>query len=114
MAGISRMRWETFTLYNALGGTVWATAVVLVGYLVGEHRGSERWLGRATLLLAVLVAVVVGCTSYTAGGRAPGAARRLREAARSYRLWHDSEPATKYSSAGCFGASRRVSTWGCT
>jgi membrane protein DedA with SNARE-associated domain/membrane-associated phospholipid phosphatase len=61
VAGISRMRWETFTLYNALGGTVWATAVVLVGYLVG---GSiwlvERWLGRATLLLAVLVAVVVG------------------------------------------------------
>jgi undecaprenyl-diphosphatase len=55
------MRWETFTLYNALGGTVWATAVVLVGYLVGGSIGLvERWLGRATLLLAVLVAVVVG------------------------------------------------------
>ncbi len=61
VAGISRMRWETFTLYNVLGGTVWATAVVLVGYLVGGSIGLvERWLGRATLLLAVLVAVVVG------------------------------------------------------
>src|ERR671918_530285 len=61
VAGISRMRWETFTLYNALGGSVWGTAVVLVGYLVGGSIGLvERWLGRATLLLAVLVAMVVG------------------------------------------------------
>ena len=61
VAGISRMRWATFTLYNVLGGAVWATAVVLVGYLVGGSIGLvERWLGRATLLLAVLIAVVVG------------------------------------------------------
>ncbi len=61
VAGISRMRWGTFAFYNALGGFVWATAAVLVGYLVGGSLGLvERWLGRATLLLAVLAAVVVG------------------------------------------------------
>src|SRR5215217_5235224 len=61
VAGISRMCWATFTVYNVLGGAVWATAAVLVGYLVGGSIGLvERWLGRATLLLAVLVAVVVG------------------------------------------------------
>src|SRR5918997_3188541 len=60
VAGISRMRWGTFLFYNALGGVVWATAVVLVGYLLGGSLGLvERWLGRATLLLVGLVAVAV-------------------------------------------------------
>ena len=60
VAGISRMRWGTFVFYNVLGGAVWATAVVLVGYLAGGSLGLvERWLGRATLVLAALVAVVV-------------------------------------------------------
>src|ERR687885_17008 len=32
VAGISRMRWVTFVVYNALGGAFWATAAVLAGY----------------------------------------------------------------------------------
>jgi membrane protein DedA with SNARE-associated domain/membrane-associated phospholipid phosphatase len=61
VAGISRMRWGTFALYNALGGAIWATAVVLVGYFLGSSLGLvERWLGRATLLLALVVAVAIG------------------------------------------------------
>jgi membrane protein DedA with SNARE-associated domain/membrane-associated phospholipid phosphatase len=61
VAGISRMRWSIFAFYNALGGAVWATAVVLVGYFLGSSLGLvQQWLGRATLLLAVLVAVAVG------------------------------------------------------
>ena len=61
VAGISRMHWRTFAFYNALGGAVWATAAVLVGYFLGSSLALvERWLGRATLLLAVLVAVAAG------------------------------------------------------
>jgi undecaprenyl-diphosphatase len=60
VAGISRMRWGTFILYNALGGAVWATAVVLVGYFLGSSIGLvERWLGRATLVLLAVLAVVL-------------------------------------------------------
>jgi undecaprenyl-diphosphatase len=60
VAGISRMRWGTFILYNALGGAVWATAVVLVGYFLGSSIGLvERWLGRATLMLVAMLAVVL-------------------------------------------------------
>src|SRR5215212_6767005 len=60
VAGISRMRWRTFVIYNALGGAVWATAVVLVGYFLGSSLGLvERWLGRATLVLFALLALVV-------------------------------------------------------
>jgi len=60
VAGISRMRWGTFFFYNALGGAVWATAVVLAGYFLGSSIGLvERWLGRATLVLTLVLAVVV-------------------------------------------------------
>ena len=61
VAGISRMRWGIFRLYNALGGAVWATAVVLLGYFLGSSLALvERWLGRATLVLALVLAVAVG------------------------------------------------------
>jgi len=61
VAGISRMRWATFIIYNALGGTVWATAVVLLGYFLGSSLAlMERWLGRATLVLVLVLAVAVG------------------------------------------------------
>jgi membrane protein DedA with SNARE-associated domain/membrane-associated phospholipid phosphatase len=60
VAGISRMRWGTFILYNALGGAVWVTAVILLGYFLGSSMGLvERWLGRATLVLASVLAVVL-------------------------------------------------------
>jgi membrane protein DedA with SNARE-associated domain len=61
VAGISRMRFGTFLFYSVLGGAVWATAVVLAGYLFGESWGSaQHWSGRAPLLLALLLAVTTG------------------------------------------------------
>jgi membrane protein DedA with SNARE-associated domain len=55
VAGMSRMRWGTFIIYNALGGAVWATAAVLVGYFLGSSLGVvERWTGRASILLLSL------------------------------------------------------------
>jgi membrane protein DedA with SNARE-associated domain/membrane-associated phospholipid phosphatase/putative flippase GtrA len=60
VAGTSRMRWATFLLYNALGGAIWATAVVLVGYLLGGSLGAvERWLGKASLLLGILAVIAI-------------------------------------------------------
>jgi membrane protein DedA with SNARE-associated domain len=40
VASVSRMHWSTF-FYNALGGVLWATAAVLVGYLLGGSLDSE-------------------------------------------------------------------------
>ena len=55
VAGISRMRWRTFLVYNALGGAVWATGAVLVGYFLGSSLGVVGlWTGRASILLAAL------------------------------------------------------------
>lgn len=60
VAGTSRMRWGSFLIYNVLGGAIWATAVVLLGYFLGSSLGLvERWLGRATLVLALILALVI-------------------------------------------------------
>ncbi len=52
VAGTSRMAWERFAFYNVLGGTVWATAAVLLGYFLWASISLvEHWVGRASLLL---------------------------------------------------------------
>jgi membrane protein DedA with SNARE-associated domain len=61
LAGISRMRWWQFFLWNAAGGIVWATGTALVAY----------WAGRAAAdaiehygLYAVVVLVVLGIVAF--------------------------------------------------
>ena len=46
VAGISRMQWSTFFLYSALGGAVWATAVVMVGGTFSVRVGPRRIIGQ--------------------------------------------------------------------
>jgi len=54
------MRWRTFLFYNALGGAVWATIIALVGYLLGGSLDLvEQWVGRASILLGILLALVL-------------------------------------------------------
>jgi membrane protein DedA with SNARE-associated domain len=60
VAGVSRRHWGTFVFYNALGGAVWATAAILVGYLLGGSLGvAEQWLGKAMLLVGITAALAV-------------------------------------------------------
>ncbi|MEV4658859.1 bifunctional DedA family/phosphatase PAP2 family protein [Micromonospora sp. NPDC049301] len=57
LAGMARMPYRTFAVYNVLGGAVWATAVVLAGYLAGASwQRAAQWASRIGLaLLALLV-----------------------------------------------------------
>jgi undecaprenyl-diphosphatase len=61
-AGMARLPYRTFFLYNALGGTLWAVACVLGGYLVGEAIGkyvtSFGYVILAVAVLAITVALV--------------------------------------------------------
>ena len=59
-AGMARLPYRTFAIWNALGGTVWATTFVLVGYLAGEsYTKIEHYLGRGALVLTGLIVVVL-------------------------------------------------------
>ena len=61
VAGTSRMPWGRFALYNALGGAVWATAAVSIGYFLWASISLvEHWAGRVSLsLIAVLTLVLL-------------------------------------------------------
>jgi membrane protein DedA with SNARE-associated domain len=59
LAGVLRMRWRTFLLFNCLGAGVWAAFIAGAGYLFGQHwRNLQRVMQRfniAALVAAVLV-----------------------------------------------------------
>ncbi len=56
MAGVLRMPWRKFLLYNFLGAAVWVTAISSAGYLFGRHFGRlEQDIKRFDLAVVVLV-----------------------------------------------------------
>jgi membrane-associated protein len=59
LAGTTEMRYRTFLAFNALGGILWGTAVVVGGYLAGaSYKAVEAWLGTGAAVLVGLVALV--------------------------------------------------------
>lgn len=58
LAGTNRMRWDRFLLFNALGGSVWATVYGLGGYFLGDnvHRLTGP-VGIVTIVLAVCIII---------------------------------------------------------
>jgi membrane protein DedA with SNARE-associated domain/membrane-associated phospholipid phosphatase len=60
-AGISRMPLRVFATYNALGGSIWVVTFSVLGYVFGRNLPRlVHYIGRVSLLLAILIAVVAG------------------------------------------------------
>jgi undecaprenyl-diphosphatase len=77
MAGMARMPYRTFAVYNVAGGAVWATGMVTVGYLAGASwQRAAHWASR--IGLALLALVVLGFAVKLAGRLARRRSDRLR------------------------------------
>jgi membrane protein DedA with SNARE-associated domain len=62
LAGVMRMSWRKFLIWNFLGATAWVTVICSAGYLFGRHWGRlQRDIGRidAVLAVAALVGVAI-------------------------------------------------------
>ena len=60
MAGVLRMPWRSFALFNFLGATVWVTVISLVGYFFGsEWDELVRIMKRVNVGLFLAAAVVI-------------------------------------------------------
>ena len=60
LAGVARMRYNVFMLYNALGGVVWATLFGTLGYLFGRNLPKlEHYIGNASLAFAFLIVLAI-------------------------------------------------------
>ncbi len=60
LAGVLRMPWRAFAIYNLLGAASWVTVIASVGYLFGRHWPIlVRTVRRFDLVAAIVVAVVI-------------------------------------------------------
>lgn len=60
LAGVLRMPWKAFAVFNFLGAVVWVSVIATVGYLFGRHwEALEAAIKRFDLALAVVAVVLV-------------------------------------------------------
>jgi membrane-associated protein len=61
LAGILRMRWSRFFIWNLLGAATWVTVISLVGYFLGSNWAALVVFVRRvdTILLVTFVAVIL-------------------------------------------------------
>jgi membrane-associated protein len=58
LAGVNRLPWRVFALWNVLGAIIWATTVGVLAYYVGEAIEHDLLIGG--LIVAGIVIVLVG------------------------------------------------------
>ncbi|MDO8463136.1 MAG: VTT domain-containing protein [bacterium] len=57
LAGVGRMRYPTFLLYNVIGGIIWATGVPFAGYALGQRIPNiDHYL--APIVIAIVLASI--------------------------------------------------------
>jgi membrane protein DedA with SNARE-associated domain len=59
LAGVLRMRWRAFALFNFLGAAVWVTVIASAGYLFGRHWRTLLRVMQRFNIAALLVALAV-------------------------------------------------------
>jgi membrane-associated protein len=60
MAGVLRMPWRKFLVYNFLGAAVWVTTISVAGYLFGQHWGRlEGIIKRLDVAVVILLLAAV-------------------------------------------------------
>jgi membrane-associated protein len=60
LAGVLRMHWKKFLLFNFLGAVLWVTVISFAGYLFGRHWDLlAEYLRRADVMLIVVLSVAI-------------------------------------------------------
>ena len=63
LAGVLRMHWKTFALFNFLGAVTWVTVIASIGYLFGSQ--LDRLLATVKHVeLALLILLLIGLAVY--------------------------------------------------
>jgi membrane-associated protein len=55
MAGVGKMEYKTFALYNALGAMIWAVGIPLVGYIFGNTiPGADKYVLPTVFFIVII------------------------------------------------------------
>ena len=60
LAGVLRMHWRRFAIFNFLGAALWVTTISFIGYLFGKHWEKLLEVMKGINLMLFAVALVVG------------------------------------------------------
>jgi membrane-associated protein len=63
IAGVGRMEYRTFVVYNVLGSILWCFGFILLGYYAGDAIGAEN-IDKYVLPLAAVVVIVTSIPLY--------------------------------------------------
>jgi undecaprenyl-diphosphatase len=81
LAGVARMEWRRFFVYDLAGAVLWGIGHSVLGYAIGAS--YERWKGYLTpggLVILVLLALLIGASKLLAARRSvEGELRELEE-----------------------------------
>ena len=58
LAGILRMRWRDFLVFNFLGAITWVSTIAVIGYLFGQFATLYEVFEKADLGLTAIILVV--------------------------------------------------------
>ena len=60
-AGMSKMPYRRFVIYNVTGGIIWTVCFIILGYFFGHSwQLIEKWSGRAGLFVFFIILVITG------------------------------------------------------
>ena len=59
-AGLAKMNLKLFALYTALGGAIWCTILITLGYIIGENEHLiKKYLKQLNFIFIILVSILV-------------------------------------------------------
>lgn len=59
-AGLAGMNLKIFTLYTAIGGSIWMLVLICVGYMIGNNKALvHEWMHSITAAVLVIVAIII-------------------------------------------------------
>ena len=75
VAGVARMNYRTFTIYNVLGGTLWIWSMLFVGYWLGRYiPGIDKHI-ELVIIVVIFLSILPGIIAAVRERRAGAAAR---------------------------------------
>jgi membrane-associated protein len=86
VAGIAKMDYKLFSIYNLVGGALWVGLVTMIGYWAGKVLGHYFNIDKYILPVVVFATVFTMSVSFLGLWRDPNSRAKLKKAARQQ--WH--------------------------